>query len=259
MSDEHTPSGPCSKLIDNDTNDAHLRVMSKRAPSAHLAVAYVRVSTDDQALGPEAQRASIEAWAAREGVQIASWHVDAGVSGASPIEERPALCGALAALREHGAGLLVVAKRDRIARDVVVAALVERAAGAARARVVSVDGVGNGDSPADAFMRTVIDGAAAYERALIRARTKAALGVKRARGERAGEVPYGYRLAADGVRLEADAAEQGVLAAVRELRAAGMSHRAIVRALAERGLVSRAGRSFGQTQIARMLAKAGAT
>ena len=201
MSDEHTPSGPCSKLIDNDTNDAHLRVMSKRAPSAHLAVAYVRVSTDDQALGPEAQRASIEAWAAREGVQIASWHVDAGVSGASPIEERPALCGALAALREHGAGLLVVAKRDRIARDVVVAALVERAAGAARARVVSVDGVGNGDSPADAFMRTVIDGAAAYERALIRARTKAALGVKRARGERAGEVPYGYRLAADGVRL----------------------------------------------------------
>lgn len=229
--------------------------MSKRAPSASLAVGYVRVSTDDQSLGPEAQRASIEAWAAREGVQIASWHVDAGVSGASPIEERPALCGALAALREHGAGLLVVAKRDRIARDVVVAALVERAAGAARARVVSVDGVGNGDSPADAFMRTVIDGAAAYERALIRARTKAALGVKRARGERAGEVPYGFRLAADGVRLEADDAEQGVLAAVRELRAAGLSHRAIVGALAARGLVSRAGRPFGQTQVCRMLAR----
>jgi len=32
-----------------------------------LAVAYIRVSTDDQNLAPEAQRASIDAWAARQG------------------------------------------------------------------------------------------------------------------------------------------------------------------------------------------------
>jgi DNA invertase Pin-like site-specific DNA recombinase len=31
-----------------------------------------------------------------------------------------------------------------------------------------------------------------YERALIRARTRAALQAKRARGERVGAVPYGY-------------------------------------------------------------------
>ncbi len=230
--------------------------MSKRArTSPAVAVGYIRVSTSDRALGPEAQRAAIEAWAAREGVQVAAWHVDAGVSGASPIGDRPGLLGALAALRTHGAGVLAVAKRDRIARDVVVAASVERAAAAAGSRLVSVDGVGNGDAPADAFMRTVIDGAAAYERALIRARTKAALGVKKTRGERAGTVPYGFRLAADGVRLEADDAEQGVLSAVRELRAAGASHRAIVATLAARGLVSRAGRPFAQTQVARMLAR----
>ena len=34
------------------------------------AVAYLRVSTEDQALGPEAQRAAIEVWAARQGVQV---------------------------------------------------------------------------------------------------------------------------------------------------------------------------------------------
>jgi DNA invertase Pin-like site-specific DNA recombinase len=39
----------------------------------------------------------------------------------------------------------------------------------------------------------IMDAAAAYERALIRARTKAALAAKRARGERSGEVPYGFR------------------------------------------------------------------
>jgi DNA invertase Pin-like site-specific DNA recombinase len=203
----------------------------------------VRVSTSAQELGPDAQRSQIEAWAAREGATVASWHVDAGVSGASAIDDRPGLLAALAALREHAAGSLCVAKRDRIARDVVVAATVERAVSAAGAQLISADGTGNGSGPADAFMRTVIDGAAAYERGMIRARTKAALGVKRARGERVGTVPYGFRLAADGVRLEADDAEQGVMAVVRELREAGTSHRAIVSALAARGLVSRSGLS----------------
>ncbi len=235
------------------------KVMTKRARpgSPSVAVAYLRVSTDRQELGPEAQRAAVEAWAARDGVSVVAWHVDAGVSGAAAIEARPALCAALTALREHGAGVLVVAKRDRVARDVVIAATVERAASHAGARLVSADGTGNGDTPADAFMRTVIDGAAAYERGLIRARTKAALAAKSKRGERVGEVPYGFRVAADGVRIEEEPAEQGVLVAVRELRAANLSQRAIARALEARGLVSRAGRPFGQTQVARMLTRAG--
>lgn len=229
--------------------------MAKRSGNMKVAIGYVRVSTDEQRLGPEAQRASIEAWAAREGVQVAAWHADHGVSGATPIEGRPGLCGALAALRAEGAGVLAVAKRDRVARDVVIAAMVERATTAAGARLASADGTGNGDTPADAFMRTVIDGAAAYERGLIRARTTAALAAKAARGERTGEMAYGYRLAADGIRIEPDDAEQAVLAAVRELRAAGLAHRAVVRVLADRGLASRAGRPFGQTQVARMLAR----
>jgi len=130
--------------------------MSKRARTGNplLAVATIRVSKDSQQLGPEAQRASIEVWAAREGVQVVSWHVDQGVCSVTPIDQRPGLVAALAALREHGAGVLVVAKRDRIARDVVLTATVERAAGALGARVVSAAGEGStGDSPADAMMR----------------------------------------------------------------------------------------------------------
>lgn len=80
---------------------------------------------------------------------------------------------------------------------------------------------------------------------------------KSARGERVGQVPYGYQLAADGVRVEPNAAEQAVLAAVRELRTAGLSQRAIARELTARGFVSRAGEPFGQTQVARMLARTG--
>jgi site-specific DNA recombinase len=233
-------------------------VMAKHTGNPLLAVAYIRVSTDEQRLGPEAQRAAVEAWATREGVQVASWHVDQGVSGGSDLGDRPALVAALGELRALGAGLLVVAKRDRLARDVYVASTIERAVVQSGARVTSADGTANGDTPADAFMRTVIDGAAAYERALIRARTKAALAAKRARGERSGELPYGWRLGADGAHLEADEVEAAVLAVVRELRASGLSQRAIVAELAARRLVSRAGQPFAKTQIARMLARAAA-
>lgn len=229
---------------------------SARPGNPLIAVAYLRVSTDEQRLGPEAQRASIEAWAKREGVAVVAWHADAGVSGGSDLADRPALVAALGELRAARAGVLVIAKRDRLARDVAVAATIERAAKACGAKVQSADGTANGDSPADAFMRTMLDGAAAYERALIRARTKAALAAKRARGERAGAVPYGYSATREG-RLVLDDAERGVIAVVRELRAAGATLRAVVSELARRGLVSRTGRAFQLTQVAR-IAKAAA-
>jgi DNA invertase Pin-like site-specific DNA recombinase len=234
--------------------------MAKRTRTGNplVAIGYLRVSTEDQRLGPDAQRAAIEAWATREGLHVASWHTDQGVSGASTIDARPGLCAALAALREQGAGVLLVAKRDRVARDVVIAATVERAAAAAGARLVSADGTGNGDSAADGFMRTIIDGAAQYERALIRGRTKAALAAKAAKGERTGELAYGYRVSADGVHVERDGAEQGVIAAVNELRAAGLSGRAIVRELAARGIVSRGGRPLALSQVQRLVARVAA-
>lgn len=232
--------------------------MTKRARTGNplLAVGYVRVSTDDQNLGPDAQRAALEAWAVRAGVRLAAVFEDHGVSGATQIADRPGLLAALDSLRELGAGVLVAAKRDRIARDQVVAAMVERAVAKIGAVVRTTDGSSDVAGPEGTMMRGIVDVFAAYEREVIRARTRAALGVKRARGERVGEVPYGFRVAADGVLLEEDEAEQGVLAVVRELRAAGVSQRGIVAVLADRGLVSRAGRPFGQTQIVRMLAKA---
>jgi len=225
-----------------------------RAGDAGVAVAYLRVSTEDQRLGPEAQRAAIEAWAARSRVTIVAWHVDQGVSGGTDIGDRPALVAALGELRATGAGVLVVAKRDRLARDVYVAATIERAAAACGARVAAADGAGNGETPADAFMRTILDGAAAYERALIRARTKAALAAKSARGERVGSVPYGARVAPDGRRLEADEAELATVAQARELAGRGLSLRRVAAELAARGVVSRTGRDFLPAQIARMIA-----
>ncbi len=216
-----------------------------------VAVAYLRVSTTEQHLGPEAQRAAIETWAKREGVAVVAWHTDAGVSGGSDLADRPALVAALGELRASRAGVLVIAKRDRLARDIGVAAAIERAVKASGAKVLSADGAANGDSAADGFLRAMLDAAAQYERALIRGRTSAALQAKRARGERAGEVPYGYSATPEG-RLLPNAVEQSIIAVVRELRAAGMSLRAVVSELARRGIVARTGRALQLTQVARI-------
>ncbi len=219
-----------------------------------VAVAYVRVSTEDQNLGPQAQRGAIEAWAARHAVRIASFHEDAGVSGAAALDRRPGLVGAIEAIPAADAGILVAAKRDRIARDVVVAAMIERAVVAAGAVIRTTDGSSDATGPEGTMMRGIVDVFAAYEREVIRARTRAALGVKKSRCERVGEIPYGFRMASDGVHLEESPAEQAVIALVRGLHAEGRSQRGIAAELAARGLLSRVGRPFGKTQIARILA-----
>jgi DNA invertase Pin-like site-specific DNA recombinase len=228
--------------------------MAKRIKAGNplVAVGYVRVSTEEQSLGPEAQRAALDRWAQARGVRLAVVLEDHGISGGASVEKRPGLLAALAALRENGAGLLVAAKRDRIARDTVIAAMVEQAAAHAGAVLTTADGSSDGAGPEGQLMRGIVDVFAAYERGVIRARTRAALAVKRTRCERIGTVPYGYRLASDGVHLEECEAEQAVIQQIRALRSAGLSLRAITAECKRRGLVSRADRPLGLTQIARV-------
>lgn len=191
------------------------------------AIAYLRVSTEDQRLGPKAQKEQIQRWAKSQGIEVLQAITDQGVSGGAPLDKRPGLMQAIARLRELGAGVLIVAKRDRLARDVVSAAMIERLAERNGAVIRSADGTGNGNSPEQALMRGMMDLLAQYERALIRARTKAAAQAKKALGERWGSVPYGFRLAKDGKTLDLDPMEQHALDQIKTLRAAGVSLRAI--------------------------------
>lgn len=231
--------------------------MAKRTPDPKRAVAYLRVSTDEQSLGTEAQRHAIEAWAAAHGVTVAAWHADLGVSGGAPVDSRPGLLAALADVSELGAGVLIVSKRDRLARDVLISAMVEQLVSRQGARIVSAAGEGSEtNDPSGQLMGAIVNAFAQYERALIRSRTKAALAVKKGRGERTGGVPYGMQLALDGTLLEPNAAEQSVLSQVRAWRAAGLSVRAIVSECERLGLAARNGKPFIRTQIVRMLARA---
>lgn len=222
----------------------------RQARDPARAVAYLRVSTEEQHLGPEAQRTAITAWAARSKVTVVAWHTDQGVSGSTELEARPGLLAALRDLTAQNAGWLAVAKRDRLARDTAIASLAEREVSRAGARVASADGSGNGDGAADALQRHLSDAVAAYELAMIRARTKAALKAKRARGERAGNVPWGYRADASG-RLHEHPDEMAVLSRARALRAQGMGLVKIGEVLASEGHTNRRGRPFDAATISR--------
>ena len=234
---------------------------SARIPAAdpRKVIGYVRVSTDDQALGPVAQRDALARWCAANGAELVAVFSDIGVSGGAALDKRPALLAALSALEEHGAAVLLTAKRDRLARDVMSAGMIERLAERVGARTRSAAGEGTeGDAadPSAMLIRGIMDVFAEYERLLIGARTRAALAVKKGRAERVGSIPYGSRLAVDGRTLEADPAEAAAVAMVRALRAEGLTLRAIATRLEAAGCVPRGGGRWHSQTVANIAAVA---
>jgi DNA invertase Pin-like site-specific DNA recombinase len=229
------------------------------ASSSGRAVAYVRVSTADQAdsgLGLEAQQGAIETAAARLGMPVVDTFTDAGVSGGLPLEQRPALVAALDAIR--AGDVLLVAKRDRLGRDVLNVAMIERLVERRGARVFSAAGEGSDDdTPTGKLMRQIIDAFAEYERAVIRARTKSAMGVAKKQGRRVGHVPFGKRVASDGRHLEEDPFELMILNRIRWLRARGFTLDDIATELNQQGFANRQGRPWKPSFIGQLLERHG--
>jgi site-specific DNA recombinase len=223
-------------------------------------IVYLRVSTDEQAesgLGLEAQLAACRALAARMGWEIAIVFED-DLSGGLPLDKRPILLDAIAALARGD--ILLVAKRDRLGRgDIMTTAMIEAAVLRAGARIVSAAGEGTeSDDPSAVLMRRMIDAFAEYERLVIKARTRAALAAKKARGERTGQVPYGSRLTGEGppskkngmpTGLATHPAETEALKLIRALGAAGWSRRQIAGELDRRGIPTKSGRPWKHSTV----------
>jgi DNA invertase Pin-like site-specific DNA recombinase len=216
-------------------------------------IGYIRTSTAKQDLSPAAQRKALQRWCREHDAELAGCHEDIGVSGGADVEDRPGLLAALDDVRDHGAGVLLVARRDRLARDVVVGAMCERLAQRNGAKLLTASGTGNGDGPEAALMRGLVDLFAAYERAIIRKRIKVALAVKQERGERTGGIPFGFRLGRDGKKLLPVKKEQDIIKQAKRLRSRGHSYQTIADRLTGKRRFQRNGKPFHAIQIARML------
>jgi DNA invertase Pin-like site-specific DNA recombinase len=234
--------------------------MQDKAVNQRRAIAYVRVSTQEQAdhgISLEAQEARIRAYVTMRGLELVKVVIDAGVSaGKYTLDEREGGKLVLAAVRSGLVRHVIALKLDRLFRDAEDALHHTKAWDKAGVSLHLIDLGGASIDTSTAMGRmflTMMAGFAEMERNLTAERTIAALDRKREKGERLGVLPYGKCVDADGVHLIDHPTEQAVIATVRELRASGLSHRAIAAELNHRGMVNRAGGAFQKTQIIRML------
>jgi DNA invertase Pin-like site-specific DNA recombinase len=218
-------------------------------------LAYIRVSTEAQAdsgAGLEAQLESCERYAERNGLTIHQVFKDEGISGSAKIEDRLGLMSAINELKKDD--VLLVAKRDRLARDTYVIAVIKRTIESKKARIISAAGEGTDQNdPASKMLTGIVDVFAEYERDMIRARTKAALQAMKRDGKRVGHIPFGFRLAQDGVYLEESPEEQDILRQMRELRAEGLSIREIANSLNERNAFNRGQAKWNHGSVHRIM------
>lgn len=228
-----------------------------RTTTRRRLIGYVRVSTSMQADAGhslDAQRAKLDAWCALYDADLVDVVIDAGLS-ASTMDGRPGLVSLLSRLRAGEADGVLVAKLDRLTRSTRdLGDLVDRSTRDGWA-ILSVAEQLDTSSAAGRLVVNVLGAVSQWEREAAGERTSAAM---RSMRERllytGGRVRYGYRVAADGVSLERDEHEQAVLAAVRELHAAGLSLRGIGAELDRRGLVSRSGSPWGPSTVRRLVA-----
>jgi DNA invertase Pin-like site-specific DNA recombinase len=205
------------------------------------AISYIRVSTQKQGhagLGVAAQREAIAQFAERYGYRLAQELVEVETGkGADALSRRPQLAAALAAAKK-AKGPVIVAKLDRLSRDVAfIAGLMSK-------RVSFI--VAELGPDVDPFMLHIYAAVAQKERKLISERTKAALAAAKARGTKLG----GMR---EGVRLEKQAALERArdLAPIFE-QLAGMSLREIAAELNDRGVPTKNGKPWSAVTVSRV-------
>lgn len=208
-----------------------------RDPLGTLMFGYCRVSTEEQAAsgnGLEAQRAAIDAEAARRGWEV-EHHSDDGVTGKII---GPSLREVLQLLASGQGDGLVVAKMDRLARSIINAANIIEAAQAQGWSLVVLDLGVDLTTPAGEAMAHMMATFAQFERRLISERTKVALSAKRARGERIGRPRQ---------------APPGVVRRIVMDRNTGLSFAKIATTLAAEGILSPAGLANWQTSTVRRI------
>ena len=202
-----------------------------------IAIGYARVSTTGQAeqgVSLEDQQTRIEAYWRAHGYRLLRVEVDAGLSGGRA-DNRPALQRALTSVCK-AKGVLVVTKLDRLARSTRDAIDLSERIDKCGADLASIGESIDTASAAGRFVFRLMASLGEMEREVVGERTRAAMAHKRAEGQRISRhLPYGYRLADDGVQLVEDADQQQALRRMRELRAEGLGYLRVAQTLTAEG------------------------
>jgi site-specific DNA recombinase len=151
---------------------------------------------------------------------------------------------------------VIIAKLDRLTRSVKdlcsLLELFEKRGVALVSVAESLDTA----SAAGRLVVTIIAPVSQWEWEAIGERTRDALWQKRRRGERVGNIRFGFRLSPDGKHVEPDPGEQGVLTEIRHLRQSGHTLRGIAASLNRQSLRTRRGSAWRLEHVARIIKQA---
>lgn len=208
------------------------------------AVIYTRRSTDKQDTTHASQEAECRAWAQARGYEVGSVFSD-DCSGSVEVVTRPAFLEMINSLK--AGDVVVIKRRDRLGRDAMGNAIAERHIEQLGARLISTC-LGDVDTPEGRLLKGIMDQVAAFELALIKARTSAALKQRKEQGLLTGSAPLGMKADEEG-KLLPDEEERARVERARELRRSGLTIKQVTSKLAEEGIVSRSGKAPSWTTV----------
>ena len=223
------------------------------------AAAYLRVSTADQAgddrYGLPAQRGAIEAYAAAQGIDVGGWYVDE-ISGASKPAERPGLQQLMAAAQGGTFTVVLVAKMDRVARDLYVSLFVEKELLLYGVEIISVTEPVAGRDPMQVAFRQMMACFAELEKSMITVRMSGGRRQKAQGGGYAGGGPaLGYKAARGKKVLELDREKALTVKRVFELKEERPDYtlQGLADQLNKEGHSTAQGKKFKPMQVKRIL------
>lgn len=214
------------------------------------AIVLCRVSTEEQGesgLGLAAQKAQLEAFVAKEGIEVIRW--ETAVHG-SASDEHYALLRRLLKDAKTAHAVLCVAKVDRYGRSSKAFALLEESG----VRLVVAElGLAAGQLVID-----MLAAMAKEERRMISARTRAALAALKAQGVKLGSAALSPEAARERASIAGRAARESSArfaadneAALRVALSGGASYRAAAQALNEAGVKAPSGGTWHAMQVQR--------
>jgi DNA invertase Pin-like site-specific DNA recombinase len=220
-------------------------------------IAYLRVSTDGQldGFGPQAQQASCETFAARGGHTISKFVVES-ITGKAL--DRPEFRSALDLIEDDKADGILVARFDRLARQLTVQEALLALVWGYGGRVFTADTgevlQDDPDDPMRTAMRQMAGVMAEFDRASTVSRLKRGRQAKAAAGLYAGGgVPYGSHVV-NGVVVD-HPEEQKIIALGRSLFVKFPTYSDVARRLNALGLKTRTGKSWTAVQVRRFIAQ----
>jgi DNA invertase Pin-like site-specific DNA recombinase len=224
----------------------------------NVAVAYIRVSTEEQVRGGvslDAQDERLRAYCAMAGLHLEALIREEGVSGSIALGHRPGGRELLRLIRQHKVQHIISLRLDRLFRDAADCLAQTRQWDDDGIALHLVDMGGQSLNTASAIGRLFLTMTAAFaelERNLTAERTKAALAHKKAHRQAYSPTPFGYQRQDD--HLVPDPAEQAVIARILEMHVAGASLRTIAATLNEQAVPAKKGGQWHHSSVRYILA-----